>query len=278
MASSRRQRQPAAHAELPFLPSSVDLTVFGEGGVHVTASPCPVLQTPAGFASAVTSNPDDVAQLMLLFESEQQQQALCGMEGVQAAVDDLDVFAGCGLQVPTFAPSVTVQPEVEREQPLQPLGVVTAPPHAGVSQTIGLSGGESGRKLPARVMDNDKRLLDAQWSEDLLCMPTAELNEWLKTSGLTPKQQDDLKKARRRKQNRVYQRRARVKRISKHSRLEADHERESERNQELERAVAEQRRILEADRVRSDRILDFVRSLRDSGRISAAELAEVLKA
>ena len=62
---------------------------------------------------------------------------------------------------------------------------------------------------------NNKTLWDSQWTDEVLDMDVKTLNSYLKAAQLTDAEVHDLKEARRRRNNRVYAKRSRLKRLQK---------------------------------------------------------------
>lgn len=75
----------------------------------------------------------------------------------------------------------------------------------------------SSKSAPLRCTGNDKSLLDAKWSEQMLTMPTSELNRLLKTTPMSRADIKLLRESRRRRKNRLYARKSRSLRAANHS-------------------------------------------------------------
>lgn len=98
-----------------------------------------------------------------------------------------------------------------------------APPHAPTSLPAAAGPpGEPGSlsvTVPVHAMEtnrsNNKRLWDSQWTDEVLDMDVRTLNKYLKDSGMNEEEKHELKEARRRRNNRVYAKRSREKRLAR---------------------------------------------------------------
>lgn len=73
------------------------------------------------------------------------------------------------------------------------------------------------------VHQNNKRSLDARWSDEQLDMSNADLRRHLKVNPMSDEDVKALKEARRRKKNREYAKKARTKRLAKQSNIAVNH-------------------------------------------------------
>lgn len=164
----------------------------------------------------------------LLFHQQSMASMYSGCAQAHVALDiDLHSDFGVDIAYPTMSrPSPAVAPISSGSGTLatlrtQPTTVkLTGKPERLIARTVAQLGGpmKSGPTPHTQPALSDLRPSEY---DRVLDMPTTEFNHFVKVSGITQEEAADLRKARRRKNNRVYAKRARGKKMAKLNELHA---------------------------------------------------------